>query len=625
MKKLIYTIAFTLAGLVGMAQTNQPLPSGAVPFGATTYLSPLDSTIWLYNERNGTAIKVANWVDVDSLFGLGYTKTQVDALLAGKQNTITGAASTVVSTDLTPNRVVISNSLGKIINTSTVTSTELGYLSGVTSPIQAQIDGKQDTSKLASFTDISASLKGGTIIFFGDSYIAGSGASPSSNRWSTLFSKQFGATENNQGIAGATLMKRAPIDYMGAQNMVDRRTDIPAKTATLKMLVFAFGLNDMGQTAAAYTTANYKADYATVLNHAIGVKGWQPSQILLVSPYYIGQDGYDRYATITGNAAPTRQRHLQFIQATKEVAEQFGTMYWSPFFDQIKNDTTLLDPDGIHPNNAGYEYIFRAATAQFENTDYLPMTGGILRGSLGFQNGYSNVPALIDNSPSASYMNLHVAPVNNGNVGQSLSVSPRGTGVNTEGGSLNIRSQLVLWNQDFISNPSVQEGLVMRAAGNYYEIASVTAISGGEKKPIAISATGQNHNSTPQIYLDTTGTIGIKKKTGLNTAHALDVNGSAVFSGNIASNNVVTLPTFSTTLDFPSTPAGATSVLTVNITGVSAGDIVLLGLPSGLSDGGFYTYKAWASGTDTVKVQFINLSTSAIDPGSATFKIKVFK
>lgn len=66
MRTIVIMIAFTLAGLVGMAQTNQPLPSGAVPFGATTYLSPSDSTIWLYKERGGVAIKVANWVDVDS-------------------------------------------------------------------------------------------------------------------------------------------------------------------------------------------------------------------------------------------------------------------------------------------------------------------------------------------------------------------------------------------------------------------------------------------------------------------------------------------------------------------------------------------------------------------------------
>ena len=84
MKKLIYTMLFTLAGLVGMAQTNQPLPSGAIPFGATTYLSPLDSTIWLYKERDGTAIKVANWVDVDSLFKLGWTPTQIDSAITAQ-------------------------------------------------------------------------------------------------------------------------------------------------------------------------------------------------------------------------------------------------------------------------------------------------------------------------------------------------------------------------------------------------------------------------------------------------------------------------------------------------------------------------------------------------------------
>jgi hypothetical protein len=43
---------------------------------------------------------------------------------------ITGAASTVVTANLTANRAVISNGSGKI-DVSTVTSTELGYLSGV--------------------------------------------------------------------------------------------------------------------------------------------------------------------------------------------------------------------------------------------------------------------------------------------------------------------------------------------------------------------------------------------------------------------------------------------------------------------------------------------------------------
>ena len=57
------------------------------------------------------------------------------------QITVTGGASTVTETDLTINRALISNGSGKIA-VSTVTSTELGYLSGVTSNIQTQLNTK---------------------------------------------------------------------------------------------------------------------------------------------------------------------------------------------------------------------------------------------------------------------------------------------------------------------------------------------------------------------------------------------------------------------------------------------------------------------------------------------------
>jgi hypothetical protein len=57
---------------------------------------------------------------------------------------ITGAASTVVTDNLTASRAVVSNASGKI-DVSTVTSTELGYVSGVTSAIQTQLNGKQAT------------------------------------------------------------------------------------------------------------------------------------------------------------------------------------------------------------------------------------------------------------------------------------------------------------------------------------------------------------------------------------------------------------------------------------------------------------------------------------------------
>ena len=63
----------------------------------------------------------------------------------GKQDAITGAASTVTTSNLTANRAVISNASGKIA-TNSVTDTELGYLSGVTSNIQTQLNAKIATS-----------------------------------------------------------------------------------------------------------------------------------------------------------------------------------------------------------------------------------------------------------------------------------------------------------------------------------------------------------------------------------------------------------------------------------------------------------------------------------------------
>lgn len=63
----------------------------------------------------------------------------VQTQLNAKQATITGAATTIDDTDLTVSRTLVSDSSGKVA-VSAVTSTELGYLDGVTSNIQTQIN-----------------------------------------------------------------------------------------------------------------------------------------------------------------------------------------------------------------------------------------------------------------------------------------------------------------------------------------------------------------------------------------------------------------------------------------------------------------------------------------------------
>jgi hypothetical protein len=67
--------------------------------------------------------------------------TATQTALDGKQATITGAATTIDTEDLTASRALVSDGSGKVA-VSDVTSTELGYLDGVTSAVQTQVDAK---------------------------------------------------------------------------------------------------------------------------------------------------------------------------------------------------------------------------------------------------------------------------------------------------------------------------------------------------------------------------------------------------------------------------------------------------------------------------------------------------
>lgn len=69
------------------------------------------------------------------------------AAIATKQATITGAATTITSDNLTAYKALVSDANGKVA-ASSVTSTELGYLSGVTSSIQTQLNAKANIADL---------------------------------------------------------------------------------------------------------------------------------------------------------------------------------------------------------------------------------------------------------------------------------------------------------------------------------------------------------------------------------------------------------------------------------------------------------------------------------------------
>jgi hypothetical protein len=123
---------------------------------ASTYIKlPVDGTsgppgsVDSFNGRTGVVVSQAGdysggIISNTPAGNIAATNVQaaINELDTEKQATITGAATTIVSANLTADRALQSNGSGKVA-VSTVTATELGYVSGVTSALQTQLNNKQ--------------------------------------------------------------------------------------------------------------------------------------------------------------------------------------------------------------------------------------------------------------------------------------------------------------------------------------------------------------------------------------------------------------------------------------------------------------------------------------------------
>lgn len=103
-----------------------------------------------YTASNITNVAAGNISSTDVQAALN----QLDSI---KQATITGGATTIVSSNLTVSRALVSDGSGKVA-VATTTATEIGYVNGVTSAIQTQLNAKVDNSHVYAFSDLSGSV-----------------------------------------------------------------------------------------------------------------------------------------------------------------------------------------------------------------------------------------------------------------------------------------------------------------------------------------------------------------------------------------------------------------------------------------------------------------------------------
>ena len=117
--------------------------------------SNVDGAISAINDTNLTASRalasdasgkiVVSAVTDTELGHLDGVTSAIQTQLNAKQATITGAATTIDDTNLTASRALVSDGSGKVA-VSAVTATEIGYLDGVSSAIQTQLDAKSSTA-----------------------------------------------------------------------------------------------------------------------------------------------------------------------------------------------------------------------------------------------------------------------------------------------------------------------------------------------------------------------------------------------------------------------------------------------------------------------------------------------
>lgn len=235
---------------------------------------------------------------------LGYVSGVTSAIqtqLNAKQATITGAATTITGTNLTASRALASDGSGKVA-VSAVTATELGYLTGVTSALQTQLDSKQPDIQFQD-EGVSAGSSGGvSIVNFTGSGVTASEAA------GTLTVNIPGTANGlpTGGVAGNYLRKSSGTDFDAAWDTftISDVTDITATAAEINALSGA-GVSATEMAFLGNVTGDIQAQLDAKLSLTLPLGAiWVGNASDIATPISVGSNGH--VLTVVGGV-PTWQ------------------------------------------------------------------------------------------------------------------------------------------------------------------------------------------------------------------------------------------------------------------------------------------------------------------------------
>lgn len=182
---------------------------------------------------------------------------------------------------------------------------------------------------------------GKKIVFIGNSFTYGTGASSNYHRYSTVAIRLlsgYGYVEQNNGIGGTVLS----VNY------------VPTKASDMEFLVIQYGTNEAG---ANWGLKKYADSLKSVIDKAI-LKGWSANKLILVSAPYVNEG--------SGSYSSTLLRG--YVKSNDSLANIYGSTpvnIYNPFLNSIYS---FLPKATTHPDDMGYELIGYAVAGAIQST-----------------------------------------------------------------------------------------------------------------------------------------------------------------------------------------------------------------------------------------------------------------
>jgi lysophospholipase L1-like esterase len=218
-----------------------------------------------------------------------------------------------------------------VVACALVACTSTSGQSGQTGATSRAPSARSAPARTASSTAVAATVAHLRVVFLGDSYTGGSGASNAAKRWSSLVAAAQGWTEINQGVGGTgygTRRNRPP-----GQPYPARLAEVAE--AQPAVVVVSGGLNDLRSPAT--TVARGVSQTYSVLRSLLPAV-----EIIAVAPF-------------SNDVAPTTA--LRTIAAeVRRAATSVGAVFVDPGY-VLEGHAELVHQRGQfrgHPNDAGY-------------------------------------------------------------------------------------------------------------------------------------------------------------------------------------------------------------------------------------------------------------------------------